>query len=368
MYTFMCLCAMTAICYKVDNDSLFLEPASPRLGHKVAKLPTKDQPLGCPRHLSRTSTVKDSHVKTSVKKPPLTASKPLSRTTKKVGSRLEPAPAMSRGLHKGKGGKNGGSAGTSLSSLTDEEVAGNDYQSMPFKTLEPMASGSEVPCDSERYAVLGGDDPTSLSDGISFPDSVIHSPENCAMFEALAHRVRKWKIFGRYLGLSDDELDAIERSNHFTTERCLKMLVHWGKNYRGKYSELEAGIHNIMREDLIEDIRQYLPLEVAHQCSEADDEHRLKFPGFKLEGGVPDIQKLAKSVTDLVRRQKDAPDVVWLRFSHEKLCIPLQIYIPLSHTGSTPDCDLTVLEELCFAAWKRSVVTVDLEFETHHNV
>ena len=77
------------------------------------------------------------------------------------------------------------------------------------------------------------------------------------------------KIFGRYLGLNNDELNDIESSNHFTTERCLKMLIHWAKKHRKKYSELEASlsIHNIMREDPIEDVRPYIhPINHRANC------------------------------------------------------------------------------------------------------
>lgn len=259
-----------------------------------------------------------------------------------------PATALSRGLKKHKDSKNV-LAEPSASSLTDEEVNDKTHESVPaFKSLEP-AGVSEV---------------SSYKADISFPDSIISNPDTCTMFQVLAHRIRKWKILGRYLGLSDDELDEIEQSNHFTDERCLKMLVHWGRQYSGRYSQLEAGIHNIMREDLVEDIRQYLPqsmssLSIAQQCSEEENGLTLKFTAFKVNSGTPDIQALTNRLTAFVRRRATpATNTIVLQFSHEKLH-PLQIYIPYS----MQDCDLNVLKELCFAAWKRNVNIVDLTFE-----
>jgi hypothetical protein len=264
--------------------------------------------------------------------------------------------AMSRGLQKQKGSKNT-STGTSASSLTDGEAAGSVHGSMPFKTLEP-ASVSEfsAPSGTERYGL-------SVSDASSFPDIAVQNPESCTVLQELAHRIRKWKIFGRYLGVGDDELDNIEQSNHYTTERCLKMLVQWVKKYQGKYSELEAGLHNIMREDLIEDVRQYLPSGIIQQCSPVEEENgHLKFSGFQVEGGSPNIHILTQSVSEFVRRNNSDCKTILLRFSHTKLHSPIEFYLPMP-SGSSKNCDLTVLEELCFAAWKRSVSVVDLVFE-----
>ena len=264
--------------------------------------------------------------------------------------------AMSRGLQKPKGSKST-AAGTSASSLTDGEATAGASGSMPFKTLEP-ASGSEFnpPSGTERYGL-------SVCDGISFPDIVVQNPESCAVLKELAHRIRKWKIFGRYLGLSDDELDGIEQSYHITAERCRKMLTDWVTKCGGKYSELEAGLHNIMREDLIEDVRPYIPTGIVQQCSPVEEENgHLKFSGFLVEGGSPNIRILTKSVSEFVRRNNGDSKIILLRFSHAKLCSPIELYLPLP-SGSSRKCDLTVLEELCFAAWNRSVSVVDFTFE-----
>ena len=354
----------------------FTESVSPRTGSKVAvALPKGRSQLQA--KLSKTSSLQSHaggsaenlHAKTSARKslPPSASKPPPSYPNKVNGVRtkvgrvstvgaITHTTSMSRGLQRAKGS----SAGTSASSLTDEDTADSDYRSVPFRSLEP-ANGSDVTpsCDSERC----NDSGVYECDGITFPDAVIQNPDSCTLFPVLAHRVRKWKIFGRYLGLSDSELDIIESSNHFTTERCLKMLVHWGKKHRGKYSELEASLHNIMREDLIEDVRPYLPSGRAQQCSPVEEEngHLLKFSGFKVEGGSPNIHKLAATVSEFVKRSSECSKIL-LHFSHAKLYRPIVLYLPFS-TSSSRDCDLTVVEELCFAAWMRSASIVDLVFE-----
>ena len=166
-------------------------------------------------------------------------------------------------------------------------------------------------------------------------------------------------MFGRYLGLSDEELDDIERTNHFTTERCFKMLVTWGRNFNGKYSELEAGIHNIMREDLVEDIRPLLPSEQTVHCGEKEVGNTLKISRFSLQDWSQNFTRLEKSVTKFLKEKCGNRKKIMLQLSHEKLHPPLQIYLPLS---SDADCDLTIVQELCFAAQCRSVSTVDLVF------
>ena len=234
---------------------------------------------------------------------------------------------------------------------------------MPSIAQEQVGgSHATSPASSERYSdvMVGGSD-MRLGDITSFPDTVIRDPETCPLLKALTHRIQKWKMFGRYLGLSDQELDDIEKTNHFTTERCFKMLVTWGRNSNGgKYSELEAGIHNIMREDLVEDVRPLLPLEQTEHYGEEEEENVLRFTRFSVQGDSQNFDRLAKSVTKFLRGTHGNHKKILFRLSHEKLSSPLEIYLP---PPSNSDCDLTVVQELCFAAQCRSVSTVDLVFE-----
>lgn len=306
------------------------------------------------------------HAKTHTKKPSFSTTKPpLSHLTKTTGIRNKgtsrasqlgttgtaiPVTSMSRGLKKGKKA----SAGTSASSLLDEDVVDTDKTSVPFKTLEPSNGDVAPQCDTEK-CVLD-------SCITTFPDMVIHDPDDSTVFQVLAPRVRKWKIFGRYLGLNDDELNDIESSNHFTTERCLKMLIHWAKKNRRKYSELEASLHNIMREDLIEDVRPHIPSVIGQSYSPIEEENG-RILKLKLDSGSLNIQELNSTVSKFLTKNASESDKILIHFSHAKLPTPLTFYIPMSTSSSRNcTCDLTVIQELCFAAWMHAASFVDVTF------
>ena len=352
------------------------EPVSSRTSSKVATpatqpprirppLPSKSSPLQ-----SRAGSTESLHSKPSGKKlsssvgskPPSSHGKANGVKSKlgragRVVTEASPHSAVSRGLPDKRLGVKGSvkqsGVPASSNSLTDKEADSED-KTAPFKSLEPAPYDTEIGAKTVETSA-------SVHIGISFPDVVIHNPESCAVFQVLAHRVRKWKILGRYLGMSDVELDEIESSNHFTTERCLKMLIQWGKKHRGKYSELEASLHNIMREDLIEDLRPHLPPD----CSpiEEENKHQLKFLGLSIEGGKPNIPELSKALSQFVRKHRNDNYEILLHFCHTKLHTPIEFFLASSASSGGNACDLTVLEELCFAAWMRSVSVVDLTFE-----
>lgn len=358
----------------VQQLSFSLEPATPKTASRVTATSGKGQSLAqsksskaSPSSLQsyRGGSTENLHAKTRPKKSSISTNKPppshLTKSTgvrNKVSSRASqlgttgtPLPSMSRGLKKGKKG----SAGTSASSLTDEDVVDTDCTSVPFKTLEPSSGDVAPQCDdTERYVL---DSCTCMT---TFPDTVIRDPDDSTVFQLLANRVRKWKIFGRYLGLSDEELNDIESSNHFTTERCLKMLIHWAKKNRRKYSELEASLHNIMREDLIEDVRPHLPLASGQHYSPIEEEngHILK---LKLDSGSLNIQELNNTLSKFVTKNGGECDKILIHFSHANLSTPLAFYIPMS-SSSSKNCDLTIIQELCFAAWMHAASVVYVTF------
>ena len=286
-----------------------------------------------------------------------TSKKELSSVAGAVQTKVPPAATLSS-LPKNKVRK----LNTSKSSLTDEEVSVGSGPSTSqeeaggSKTISPVGS---VTCGSAT--VVG---PMVMDDIISFPNTVIRDPETCPLLKALAHRIIKWKIFGRYLGLTDQELDNIEQSNHFTSECCLKMLVTWSRKFGGRYSELEAAIHNIMREDLVEDVRPLLPVEKVEQFSGEERGNTLKFVQFGVDDGSQNFDKLTKCVTRFLRGKCHGENnKIMFQFSHEKLHSPLEIYLPPISSSSSGVCDLTVVQELCFAAQNRRVSTVDIVFE-----
>ena len=320
------------------------------------------KPLSSSLHSPCGGSAENLHAKTRTKKSSFPTTKPppshLTKTTgvrNKVSTRAGqlgttgtaiPPPSMSRGLKKGKKG----SAGASASSLLDEDVV--DTASVPFKTLEPSNGDVAPQCDTERCALD--------SCVTTFPDSVIQDPDDSTVFQVLAPRVRKWKIFGRYLGLNDDELNDIETSNHFTTERCLKMLIHWAKKHMRKYSELEASLHNIMREDLIEDVRPHIPSAIGQSYSPIEEENGRTLK-LKLDSGSLNIQEVNNTVSKFVTKNASESDKILIHFSHAKLSMPIVFYIPIS-TSSSRNCDLTVIEELCFAALMHAASVVDVTF------
>ena len=246
--------------------------------------------------------------------------------------------------------------------LTDEETDIED-RSAPFTGLVPSKDTRvDTLTPPHDPGLIGADDPeqasaacsqVSLICGSRFPEQSIPNPEDCDMFRALAQRVQKWKMLGRYLGVEDEVLDKIESVNHFANERCLKMLVHWGRR-EGTYRQLETGLHNIMREDLVEDLQCYLPPEPIDLVEKT--ERLWECRGLDIRSGKINTHELKQRICTFANQ--DHSSQVKVTFCHAKLSIPLEFYLPLSST-----CDLTVLEELCFASASRSVTTVDIIVE-----
>ena len=104
---------------------------------------------------------------------------------------------------------------------------------------------------------------------VVFPPVPITDGE-CKLFDVLSPRVKKWKILGRYLGLEDDILDRIDVENRFSNEKCYKMLDTWKRKFRSDatYRKLQDGLGNIMREDILLDIRQFVPRDHDSEVEE----------------------------------------------------------------------------------------------------
>ena len=97
--------------------------------------------------------------------------------------------------------------------------------------------------------------------GITIPNVVICGDKEGELLEAIAMRVNKWKMLGRYLDLEDDILDEIEIQNHFVGERCLKMLKKFQtvSGDEATYVRLATALKNIMQDSLITDISHCFP-------------------------------------------------------------------------------------------------------------
>ena len=176
-------------------------------------------------------------------------------------------------------------------------------------------------------------------EGLEFTHGQVPEPE---LFKLVASRISKWKILGRYLGLDDGTLDAIYTDNHFSIERCYKMLVAWRTKFRGKatYLELAKGLKNTMREDLLPDLVPYMV-----QSSEDGDSNQGESITIPI-GENPDLQTVKEKF--------------WLRKTSgmNSARITLQYHSRLSSHSETlhfilPSLDessIKVIEVLCVAA------------------
>ena len=66
-------------------------------------------------------------------------------------------------------------------------------------------------------------------------------------------------MLGQYI--DGDILDDIDTVNYFQEEKCLKMLTMWKITFKqtATFARLARGLKEVMREDLIHDIEQFIP-------------------------------------------------------------------------------------------------------------
>ena len=101
----------------------------------------------------------------------------------------------------------------------------------------------------------------SVDKSSHFPDVEVFEENESELFEAIAERVKKWKFLGRYLNLEDEILEDINKKNHFSGEKCMKMLLEWRRVFgnQATYLKLEEALKNILHEHLIEEIEEFIP-------------------------------------------------------------------------------------------------------------
>ena len=216
--------------------------------------------------------------------------------------------------------------------------------------IVPHLKTEFVSFDDQDEASLAGSNGSSLEE-TGFPALTIGNSRDSKLFFTLALRVQKWKMLGRYLGVNDANLFEIESKYHFISERCLKMLIQWAET-GGTYCQLEAGLRNIMREDLIDDLRCFVPPEPA-DLEEVGEGH-WKSSGLNINRGKINFSELQQKVAAFANQ--DNHHSVRIEFTHAKLDKPLEFSLPLSC-----HCDLTILEELCLAAHTHTVTAVSLD-------
>ena len=246
---------------------------------------------------------------------------------------------------------------TAFSASTDEETDFEE-QEQPLHGLTRNESGystTSVNGSSASRAVKREASSPPVRE-VVFPPVPITDCES-QLFEMLSHRVQKWKILGRYLGLEDETLDRIEVENQFRIERCYKMLDTWKKLFRSDatYRRLEEGLRNVMREDILLDIGHFIP------CCHDNNEEPLNHTVDVTSKENPNLH----SIRDEFQQQKNngmKRAYVTLEYhSDEALHRDALCFIAPSLD------DLRVLEDLCKFAGSRGQreVFVSLRYLDH---
>ena len=200
-------------------------------------------------------------------------------------------------------------------------------------------------------------------EGLIFSHEPVPDPQDSQLFKIVAQRINKWKILGRYLGLDDETLEAIQRDNHFIVEQCYKMLVTWQQGLRAEatYLKLAQSLKNIMREDLLPELVLYMADQSSIGSESGGDGEGERVLIHIAPSGNPDLQTIKENF--LLQRRKGLKAArITLQYpsliSPQKA--PLHFILP-----TLDDSSLRVVEELCVAANIREdvkQVQVDIEY------
>lgn len=200
-------------------------------------------------------------------------------------------------------------------------------------------------------------------EGLIFSHEPVPDPQDSQLFKIVAQRINKWKILGRYLGLDDETLEAIQRDNHFIVEQCYKMLVTWQQGLRAEatYLKLAQSLKNIMREDLLPELVLYMADQSSIGSESGGDGEGERVLIHIAPSGNPDLQTIKENF--LLQRRKGLKAArITLQYpsliSPQKA--PLHFILP-----TLDDSSLRVVEELCVAANIREdvkQVQVDVEY------
>ena len=198
-------------------------------------------------------------------------------------------------------------------------------------------------------------------EGLIFSHEPVPDPQDSQLFKIVAQRINKWKILGRYLGLEDETLEAIQRDNHFIVEQCYKMLVTWQQGLRAEatYLKLAQSLKNIMREDLLPELLLYMDQNTIGSES-GDSEVEKVLIHIDAHGNL-DLQNIQERF-HLQRRKGLKAARITLQYPSliNPQKAPLHFILP-----TLDDSSLRVVEELCVAANIREdvkQVQVDIEY------
>ena len=255
--------------------------------------------------------------------------------------------------------------------LIDEEVV----KSKPLQDLTVSAvhhagsdhstigsSSSQSLIVSEHHMRILSEDLAKHSElifGISIPNVMISSDHETEMFETIATHISKWKMLGRYLGLEDEVLDEIEDHNHFTGEKCLKMLMRFKSDVgsQATYVRLATALKDTMNDRLISDISKYFPLRLQSLSS-------IRTYSIQLTSDVSTdkmINQLSGTREDFRLQRNDGKRKARVQVSYPPGCTdsrandPLCFELNLLDTGG-----IRVIEDVCIAAAYREVKKLHL--------
>ena len=203
--------------------------------------------------------------------------------------------------------------------------------------------------------------------GIKIPNVMISGDEENELYETIARRVSKWKMLGRYLGLKDEDLNEIEMHNHFTGERCLKMLKKFKAQIgdEATYVRLAIALKNSMHDSLVTDISSYFP-QYSEESQYISCDCNVQ---FQIEP--------SSDPEEMGARLKDLRDNFQLQKNNGRNRAMLEVCYPpelASSRASTPlyfelnSLDISsvrVIEDVCIAAGVRRVkqLSISIKYE-----
>ena len=148
-------------------------------------------------------------------------------------------------------------------------------------------------------------------------------------------------MLGRYLNLDDDILIEIDTANYFQVEKCLKMLITWKDTSKqtATFARLAQGLKDVMREDLISDIGQFIP-KPASNTGDFNIEETEVFRLTADENG--DIDQLCKVENRfMAQKTKKKQTAAHVTLQFVDICRDAFVFVLPSLD------DIRVLKELC---------------------
>lgn len=239
----------------------------------------------------------------------------------------------------------------------------SDHSSLDHSSITGISDSCVTLGFSEPHMRVSAEELAKNSEllfGFNIPHVKISDDNEDELFEAVATKVDKWKMFGRYLGLKDTTLDDIEVQNHFAGERCLKVLRAFKKEFQEEatYITLASALKDTMNNQVVMDVSSYFP-SLSQPLTEDEFPVLLTSDPNELKKRLNRLQECFEVHRNHGRQQAN------LRFiynnentvdsrsgDNQPLCFQL---MPLDKNG------FRVVHELCIAASQRRVKEVTIQ-------